>query len=252
MSIYCERDQAFLPTVAKFAMSVALPGSQKGTHMSRFTQVLYEHVVGKQVKADDFVQLLKDLSARLDANIVHLSAEFPYFLSRPSPVTNLPAVAPYRAKFDFSYMARDEVLGMPLLQSIVEVTVTGQTCCPCSKLISDYDAESQKGKGAHSQRGQVNIKAIPYEGKRVLLEDLIEIAERSVSAPSYPMLKRPDERFATISAYENPCFVEDVLRNAYEELRKDSTVERFKVEVENFEVIHFHNAYGHISYRWIN
>jgi len=249
LRIYQKDGDSYLQTVAEFSLYTWLSGKEKGTHMSRFTEVLYSHALDKQLNCDDLVSILRELSEKLKTPLTYLEVMFDYFLPRPSPVTGKKAVAPFRAGFRLAYLDYDAVTNKRgIVRCVSVVEVTGQTCCPCSKEISDYDKETGRGKGAHSQRGKVTIEAVT--SSHTLLETLIEVAESSMSAPSYPLLKRPDERHATISAYENPCFVEDVLRRCYDKLRVMPSVDSFFVSVENFEVIHFHNAYGEVSFKW--
>lgn len=224
------------PTVAKISMSVHLPHHFKGTHMSRFIEVLSRHE--GEVTSRTLPAILHDLRARLDAEEAHIEVEFTYFVTKNAPVTGMPA----KVGCDCVFSATSGAAGDELT---LRVTVPVTTLCPCSKEISDY--------GAHNQRGYVTIEVKPKQRKQgwelILIEDLITIAEKSGSAPLYALLKRPDERHVTMQAYENPVFVEDVVRNAAAQLLADKRVATFTVKAVNHESIHDHNAFASISGR---
>ena len=223
-------------TVASIRMSVALPHHFKGTHMSRFLEVLNEH--RGEVTMRTLPEILQALRHRLDAERAHIEVEFPYFVERVAPVSGAAALMDYRCAFvgDASAMETDFVLR-------VEVPVT--SLCPCSKEISDY--------GAHNQRGHITIALrtiLEPTGFPSLfwIEELIEIAERSASAPVYPLLKRADERHVTMQAYDNPVFVEDMVRQVALILQEDSRVAWFHLRAVNQESIHNHNAFAAIEW----
>lgn len=222
------------PTVAKIAMSVHLPHHFKGTHMSRFIEVLSRHE--GEVTSRTLPAILHDLRGRLDAEEAHISVEFTYFVTKNAPVTGMPA----KVGCDCVFKGVSGKNGDDL---VLSVTVPVTTLCPCSKEISDY--------GAHNQRGYVTIEVRPKRKgnscELILIEDLIAIAEKSGSAPLYALLKRPDERHVTMQAYENPVFVEDVVRNAAALLISDKRVDTFSVKAVNHESIHDHNAFAVIS-----
>ena len=221
------------PTVAKIAMSVHLPHHFKGTHMSRFLEVLSQHE--GEVTMRTLPDILHDLKKRLDAEEAHIEVAFTYFVTKKAPVSGSPAKVGCDVVFQGT--SNGEVDDFMLC-----VTVPVTTLCPCSKEISDY--------GAHNQRGYVTLEVRPKAKKSgwelVLIEDLIAVAEKSGSAPVYALLKRTDERFVTMQAYENPVFVEDVVRNAAALLRADPRVASFKVKAVNHESIHDHNAFATI------
>ncbi|MES2997592.1 MAG: GTP cyclohydrolase FolE2 [Verrucomicrobiota bacterium] len=222
------------PTVAKISMSVHLPHHFKGTHMSRFIEVLSLHE--GEVTSRTLPAILHDLRKRLDAKEAHIEVAFTYFVTKHAPVTGMPAKVGCDCIFKgTSTNERDD------LELCVTVPVT--TLCPCSKQISDY--------GAHNQRGYVTMEVKPKRKggscELILIEDLIAIAEQSGSAPLYALLKRPDERHVTMQAYENPVFVEDVVRNAAALLQADKRVASFTVKAVNHESIHDHNAFAVIS-----
>jgi GTP cyclohydrolase IB len=221
------------PTVAKIAMSVHLPHHFKGTHMSRFLEVLSEHE--GEVTMRTLPVILHDLKNRLDAEEAHIDVAFTYFVTKKAPVSGSPA----KVGCDCSFKGISKTSGDDF---VLSVTVPVTTLCPCSKEISEY--------GAHNQRGYVTLEVRPKKNSAgwelILIEDLIEVAERSGSAPVYALLKRTDERFVTMQAYDNPVFVEDVVRNAAAILRSDPRVSSFKVTAVNHESIHDHNAFATI------
>ena len=228
-----DQDGKPFPTVAKIAMSVHLPHHFKGTHMSRFLEILSKHE--GEVTMRTLPEILHDLKKRLDAEEAHIEVAFTYFVTKKAPVSG--AAAKVGCDVVFQGTSNGEVDNFVLC-----VTVPVTTLCPCSKEISDY--------GAHNQRGYVTLEVHPKAKKGgwelILIEDLIAVAEKSGSAPVYALLKRTDERFVTMQAYENPVFVEDVVRNAAALLRADPRVASFKVKAVNQESIHDHNAFATI------
>jgi len=216
-------------TIAKVNMYVLLPSNFKGTHMSRFVEVLNENRDCIDIKR--LGKILKELREKLDAKKSYIELEFPYFVEKEAPVTKIKSLMSYNCKVE----ASGDDSNNELITLIVSVPII--SLCPCSKEISDY--------GAHNQRGIIKISARLKEF--VWIEELIEVAEKSASCDIYALLKRPDEKFVTEKAYDNPMFVEDIARNVTVELQKDIRIEHFSVEVENFESIHNHNAYAYIS-----
>jgi GTP cyclohydrolase I len=214
-------------TIATINMYVNLPHHFKGTHMSRFIEILNRYRQGINIK--NVSQIMNEMKKSLKAESAHMEIEFPYFIEKEAPVTKSKSLMEYTCKFLGSHNDKlDLVVG-------VEVPVT--TLCPCSKEISK--------KGAHNQRSIVTVK-IRFK-KIFWIEDLIKIVEESASSEVYAILKRPDEKYVTEKAYNNPMFVEDVVRNVAEELRKDSNITWFSVESENIESIHNHNAYAFVE-----
>jgi len=235
-------------TIGVVDMHVFLPAERKGTHMSRFTELLNEHTASqKTFSMEDLIPLAEEMLDFLDTDQAFLRVQMDYFLEVFSPETKIRGVAPYKAELQIQAMRSASANRPNDVRIWTGVEVTGQTCCPCSKEISDYDPISQMGKGAHSQHGHVNIMVENEASAIIWFEDLIEIANRSVSHAAYPILKRVDERHATIGAYTNPKFVEDVLRDATIQLRDLDGVLWFRVKVENDEVIHFHKATGEVE-----
>ena len=216
---------------ATLSLSVGLSHKLKGTHMSRFLEVLAAHA---EITVHAFPSILRALKKRLNAESAQLRIEFIYFLQRKAPVSGLTAPVDYRCALTGESTATSDDL-------LLRVRVPVGTLCPCSKEISDY--------GAHNQRGYITItaRALPLTDgpcDPVWIEDLIEIAEKSASAPVYALLKRPDERHVTMQAYDNPVFVEDVVRNAAALLKDDPRVASFTVEAINHESIHNHSAFA--------
>lgn len=229
-----DRDGKPFPTVATISMSVHLPHHFKGTHMSRFLEVLSRHE--GEVTSQTLPDILHDLKDQLHAEEAHIEVAFTYFVSKKAPVSGAQA----KVACDCVFMGTSNGSTDDL---VLRVTVPVTTLCPCSKEISEY--------GAHNQRGHVTLEVRPKRKASgwefILIEDLIEIAEKSGSAPVYALLKRPDERHVTMQAYDNPVFVEDVVRNAASLLLADGRVAAFTVKAVNHESIHDHNAFAAIS-----
>jgi GTP cyclohydrolase I len=223
-----DKKHVFQNTIATIGMFVDLPHHFKGTHMSRFIEVLNAH--GGAIHVENINGILAAMQKKLNAVTAHIEIEFPYFMSKKSPVSQQESLMDYIARFDASARngERDFVL-------TVKANVT--TLCPCSKAIAKY--------GAHNQRGEVTVKIRSRE--IVWIEDLIEVIEASASSELYALLKRQDEKAVTERAYENPVFVEDLVRNVAVRLNADSRVTWYNVEAENFESIHNHNAYACIE-----
>jgi GTP cyclohydrolase IB len=215
-------------TVATIGMYVDLPKEFKGTHMSRFVEVLNAH--GNVVHVENITDILYAMQQKLHSHTAHLEMEFPYFLMKKAPVSGREGMMDYTARFDATACGKeiDFVLG-------VQVGVT--TLCPCSKAISRH--------GAHNQRGVVTVQI--RSRKAIWIEDLITVVESSASSELYSLLKRQDEKAVTEQAYENPVFVEDLVRNVVVKLNAHPEVTWYKVEAENFESIHNHNAYACIE-----
>jgi GTP cyclohydrolase IB len=214
-------------TVASINLYVDLPREFKGTHMSRFIEVLNEHK--EEIHIKNFEHILNDIKRSLEAESAHMEVEFPYFIEKKAPVTGSVGLMEYRCT----------LMGMvgEHREFKVGVKVPIQTLCPCSKEISDF--------GAHNQRGVVSV-VVRYE-KFFWMEDLIELIEQCGSSQVYPVLKRPDEKYVTEAAYLNPKFVEDVVRQVASLLSGRSEFSWFSVEAENIESIHNHNAYAYIE-----
>lgn len=223
-------------TVARLALSVGLPHHYKGTHMSRFIEALEAH--RGEITMHTLPAILRDLRTRLDAESARIEVSFPYFIERAAPTTGA------RALMDYDCSFRGEVDG-DTSDFILGVRVPVTSLCPCSKAISDYGAHNQRGHVTLEVRGMVAADGTPA---LIWIEELVDLAERSASAPVYPLLKRPDERYVTMQAYDNPRFVEDIVRNVAVALREDRRVAWFRACVVNQESIHNHSAFARIEW----
>jgi GTP cyclohydrolase IB len=223
-----DKAHAVQNTVATIGMFVDLPKEFKGTHMSRFLEVLNAH--GNIIHVENLQDILYAMQAKFHAATSHLEVEFPYFMVKKAPVTGKESVMDYTARFDAAACHKE-------IQFTLTVKATVTTLCPCSKAIAAY--------GAHNQRGEVTVRI--RSRKAVWIEDLIAIIESSASSELYALLKRQDEKAVTERAYENPVFVEDLVRNVALKLNAHPDVTWYKVEAENHESIHNHNAYACIE-----
>ncbi|MDR1520053.1 MAG: GTP cyclohydrolase FolE2 [Planctomycetota bacterium] len=224
-------------TIAEMSLSVSLPQDFKGTHMSRFIEVVHER--RDQVDMETLPAIVHALRERLEAERARVEMRFPYFIEREAPASRLVSLMSYDCRF----MAEVAGAGDDFL---VGVKVPVSTLCPCSKAISDY--------GAHNQRGYVDIavraeRAASGLPRMVWIEELAAAGERAGSAPVFPLLKREDERELTMRAYDNPAFVEDVVRRVVVDLRQDSRIAWLEVRAETMESIHDHNAFARIVWR---
>ncbi len=212
-------------TVATFNMYVNLPHDFKGTHMSRFVEILNNHEY--EITVDSFKQMLHEMTQRLEAGSGHIEMAFPYFITKHAPVSGVRSLIDYHVTFVGEVHDGKAVM-------FIKVVVPVTSLCPCSKEISDY--------GAHNQRSHVtvNVRARGF----IWIEDLIDIVESEASCELYGLLKRPDEKYVTEKAYDNPKFVEDMVRDVAARLNADERVAAYVVESENFESIHNHSAYA--------
>lgn len=215
-------------TVAQINMCVGLPHYQKGTHMSRFLEVLNEHA-GEPVTPDMIPGITRAIRDRLNADEAFFEASFTYFITKRAPVTKSPGIMDYQVTFECN--ANDET------DFILGVTVPATSLCPCSKEISQY--------GAHNQRCHIGAK-VRFEGQ-LWIEQLVNHLEASASNPVYAVLKRPDEKQVTEDAFDNPKFVEDIVRDLALRLEGDKSITWFSIESENFESIHNHSAYAQLT-----
>jgi GTP cyclohydrolase I len=224
------RDKAHVlqNTIATIGLFVDLPKEFKGTHMSRFIEVLHAH--GSVVHVDNISEILFAMQDRLKALTAHLEMEFPFFLTKKAPVSGMESVMDYVARFDAAACGRE-------IDFVLTVKAAVTTLCPCSKAIAKY--------GAHNQRGHVTVQ-LRFR-KPIWIEDVIAMIEASASSELYSLLKRQDEKAVTERAYENPVFVEDLVRNVVLQLNAHPDVTWYKVEAENQESIHNHNAYASIE-----
>jgi GTP cyclohydrolase I len=212
-------------TVATFNMYVDLPHNFKGTHMSRFVQILNNHE--REISVKSFKEMLAEMTDRLEAESGHIEMRFPYFVTKAAPVSGVESVLDYDVAL-IGERCRGEI------QMWIRVVVPVTSLCPCSKEISDY--------GAHNQRSHVTVVARTLGF--VWIEELIELVESEASCELFGLLKRPDEKYVTERAYDNPKFVEDVVRDVAVRLNADERIRAYVVESENFESIHNHSAYA--------
>ncbi len=215
-------------TIANFNMYVDLPHNFKGTHMSRFVEIL--NTQEREISITSFNDMLKEMTIRLEANSGHIEMNFPYFISKVAPISHV------KSMLDYDVTLYGEIThGESFVDIKVVVPVT--SLCPCSKKISDY--------GAHNQRSHVTVKV--RTKNFVWIEDLIDLIEQEASCEIFGLLKRPDEKYVTEKAYDNPKFVEDMVRDVAARLNQDSRILSYTVESENFESIHNHSAYALIE-----
>jgi GTP cyclohydrolase I len=218
-------------TVARVSLAVDLPHQFKGTHMSRFIEALNAH--GGVLDVRSMAALPRELLERLDAGRAHVTFEFPFFRSKAAPVSGMAALIDCEARFEVEAQRGGGI------DFVVTVVVPVSTVCPCSKVIS--------ARGAHNQRGVVTYSVRFREP--VWIEDLVELVERSASSELFSLLKRPDEKWVTEHGFDHPVFVEDLVRNVAARSEAHDLLTWFRVEAENFESIHNHNAYAVIEKR---
>ena len=227
---FVNRDDESYPSVANFTMTVRLPENVKGTHMSRFIEILNANECNFSVES--FMELVKTVAEKLGSNSAQIIVDFPFFRKKSAPSSGVQSLLDYQAT-----LIGNIVDGKSDLSVKVVVPVT--SLCPCSKSISNY--------GAHNQRSHITIEVKVSPGCTVYLEDLIDLAEQKASSELYAILKRDDEKIVTERAYENPAFVEDIVRDIAARLNDDKRINAYTVESENFESIHNHSAYAMIT-----
>jgi len=222
------KDGSEQTTVASINMYVGLPHHKKGTHMSRFLEVLNEHTCEPLTPAK-IPEMTRAICHRLDAEEAHFEATFTYFIKKLAPVTKIPGLMDYKVTFECTSNGEDDF--------IMGVSVPATSLCPCSKEISEY--------GAHNQRCRVEAR-VRFDGL-LWIEDLVDLLEQAASNPVYAVLKRPDEKHVTERAYENPKFVEDIVRDLTIAMEDEDRITWYSINSENFESIHSHNAYAQIT-----
>ena len=220
-----DREEPVQNSVATVALHVDLPPEVRGTHMSRFVEVINDH--GPDIGILHLGGILRSLQERLDARNAYLEIESPFFLDKNAPVSGLPGTMCYRARFLAERKGEESRVAL-------EVEVPVKTLCPCSKAISRH--------GAHNQRGRVRVRV--RFSRPVWIRCLIDLVESSASSSLYTLLKRSDEKHVTERAYESPVFVEDLVRNVALRLDRDPRITWYQVEAENEESIHNHNVYA--------
>jgi GTP cyclohydrolase IB len=228
--IQIQTPSGIMPTVAMFDMYVSLPPEVKGTHMSRFLEILQtQHA---PLSMAEVSLLMQAMLAKLEADSGYIEVRFPYFIEKTAPVSGVKSLMDYDVKLVVEKKAGKEV------ETTLTVLTPVTSLCPCSKKISAY--------GAHNQRSHVTIAAKSTGG--LWVEDLVAIAEAAASCQLYGILKRADEKYVTEFAYDNPKFVEDLVRDIALSLNKDDRVTAYTIESENFESIHNHSAYALIEF----
>ncbi len=220
-------------TCAKVDLFVNLPHNYKGTHMSRFIEIFHKHKDNLGMK--QFLEMLSEIRVSLSAEKSYGTMTFPFFMTKEAPVSKSESIMRYECTYEGEVTESGHCF-------FLEIRIPVTTLCPCSKAISEY--------GAHNQRGIVCVKL--RNSSLFWVEDVIEVIEKNASGGLYSILKRPDEKYVTEHAYENPRFVEDVVREVYIALRNFKGAEKpfswFSVECKNFESIHNHNAYAYTEY----
>jgi GTP cyclohydrolase IB len=215
-------------TVASFNMYVGLPHQFKGTHMSRFVEILNAHE--RELTVESFNLMLREMVQKLEAKEGRIEMAFPYFIDKAAPVSGVRSLMDYEVTFVAQVLKGEQCFAMKVLVPVTSL-------CPCSKKISDY--------GAHNQRSHVTVTA--HTGDFVWIEEIVDLVEKQASSELYGLLKRPDEKYVTERAYDNPKFVEDMVRDVAAALNRDQRITRYVVESENFESIHNHSAYALIE-----
>jgi GTP cyclohydrolase I len=215
-------------TIAMFNMYVSLPHNFKGTHMSRFVEILNSHE--REISVENFPAMLRDMVEKLEAHSGHIEMNFPYFINKAAPVSGVQSLMDYDVTL-IGDICNGEIV------STIKVVVPVTSLCPCSKKISE--------RGAHNQRSHVTVSVRLND--HLWIEEVVQLVESEASCELFGLLKRPDEKFVTERAYDNPKFVEDMVRDVAARLNAEARVDAYVVESENFESIHNHSAYALIE-----
>ncbi|MBU0500652.1 MAG: GTP cyclohydrolase I FolE2 [Gammaproteobacteria bacterium] len=223
-----DRSEGEQHTIANFSMYVFLPHNFKGTHMSRFVEILNNHE--REISVESFKEMLSEMAERLESEAGYIEMAFPYFVNKKAPISGVESLLDYQVT-----LIGEINKGLPRMSIKVLVPVT--SLCPCSKSISD--------RGAHNQRSHVTLSVRTRDF--VWIEELIDLVETEASCELFGLLKRPDEKYVTERAYDNPKFVEDMVRDVANRLNNDDRISAYSVESENFESIHNHSAYALIE-----
>jgi len=231
ITLKCPATDGVQHTVARVNMYVGLPHYQKGTHMSRFLEVLNEH--HDQLRSDQIMDVCQTMMTRLEAEEAHLEFAFPYFIHKKAPVTHADGMIDIEVTFE----AHTSLTGNGSF--VMGIKVPATSLCPCSKEISEY--------GAHNQRCEMQVRVQFADGQYMWIEELFDLVEQAASTQVFAVLKRPDEKFVTEAAYDNPKFVEDIVRDLALALNGENRVAWYQVNSENYESIHNHNAYAFIE-----
>ena len=218
------------PTVGIWGCYVSLPKTVRGTHMSRLVRILHDE--GQMLTLSKFEEIPRIICGELNSADAEVTVQFPCFFSKDAPISR-----------QAGFLDSDATLYAQIrdgqVRQLVRVATPVTTLCPCSKSISD--------KGAHNQRGLVTITVELAKSNAVRLRDLIGLAESCASSELYPVLKRVDEKYVTERAYDNPKFVEDVVRDCAVEAGRMPGIVHYRIEAENFESIHNHSAYAMVQ-----
>lgn len=228
--VYIDKDGLNNSTIGNWTMTVSLPENVKGTHMSRFIEILNQEEC--KFNANSFSEIVEKVKQKLSSDGVDIKVDFPFFRKKYAPSSKVSSMMDYQVSLYGLLNGGD-------IETMIKVVVPVTSLCPCSKSISKY--------GAHNQRSHITIKAKAQQGSKIEIEDLIDLAETKASCDLYALLKRDDEKIVTEQAYDNPAFVEDLVRDIALELNNDNRVVYYKLESENFESIHNHSAYAVIE-----
>ena len=223
-----DKSEGVQHTIAVFNMYVGLPHNFKGTHMSRFVEILNSHE--REISVENFPAMLQDMIVKLEAETGHIEMNFPYFINKTAPVSGVQSLMDYDVTF-IGYIENGKV------STAVKVVVPVTSLCPCSKKISE--------RGAHNQRSHVTVTARTNDF--MWIEEIVQLVESEASCELFGLLKRPDEKYVTERAYDNPKFVEDMVRDVAARLNAEKRIDAYIVESENFESIHNHSAYALIE-----
>lgn len=223
-----DKSEGVQHTIATFNMYVRLPHNFKGTHMSRFVEILNQHE--REISVESFESILHEMVTRLEAKSGYIEMSFPYFVNKAAPISGVQSLLDYDVTFIGEIINGETEFTMKVLVPVTSL-------CPCSKEISE--------RGAHNQRAHITVTLRTNDF--VWVEDVVQIVEKQASCELYGLLKRPDEKFVTERAYDNPKFVEDVVRDVAAALNADDRIDAYTVESENFESIHNHSAYALIE-----
>ena len=224
-----DKSEGVQHTIADFRMYVGLPHNFKGTHMSRFVEIL--NTQEREISVENFESMLRHMVERLEAVTGHVEMTFPYFINKSAPVSGVKSLMDYEVTFI------GEILADGSYRQTTKIVVPVTSLCPCSKKISD--------RGAHNQRSHVTVTA--QTNSLIWIEEIVQMVEAQASCELYGLLKRPDEKFITEKAYDNPKFVEDMVRDVAGVMNAEPRIDAYIVESENFESIHNHSAYALIE-----
>ena len=224
-----DKSEGVQHTIADFRMYVGLPHNFKGTHMSRFVEIL--NTQEREISVENFESMLRHMVERLEAVTGHVEMTFPYFINKSAPVSGVKSLMDYEVTFI------GEIVADGSYRQTTKIVVPVTSLCPCSKKISD--------RGAHNQRSHVTVTA--QTNSLIWIEEIVQMVEAQASCELYGLLKRPDEKFITEKAYDNPKFVEDMVRDVAGVMNAEPRIDAYIVESENFESIHNHSAYALIE-----